>query len=177
MSKFESKWLSWAPFRRTSVSFVSSADECLKKSKDLANRSKYSDIDKDNLLKFNNLKENPSSSSCEETNHHPFLGADKTDKSYFPTLTTTVKPLTPMCPRNKVPWPEACLESQRRFGERHARLFPLIKKKVQTPVGSGILFSVLSSPNDVIAGVVLDGASDRVTFIKVDKITPTQNMH
>jgi len=69
-------------------------------------------------------------------------------------------------------WPQACLESERRFGKPHARLFPFIKNKVQTPLGSGILFNVLSSPDKVIAGVVLDGAPDRVTFVKVDKIKP-----
>lgn len=69
-------------------------------------------------------------------------------------------------------WPAGCLESQRRFGQRHARLFPLIKKKVQTPLGSGLLFNLLSSPGDVIAGVVLDRTRNKVTFITADEITP-----
>jgi len=74
-------------------------------------------------------------------------------------------------------WPAGCLESQRRFGQLHARLFPLIKKKVQTPLGSGLLFNVLSLSGDAIAGVVLDGTRNKVTFITADEITPKQIMY
>ena len=90
MSNFESKWLSWTPSQEPSVSFVSPQKGRLEKSKHLSNRSKYSDIDKDNIRECNDLEENPPSSSCKKTTDHPHLGTDKTDKrrESFPSTQT-----------------------------------------------------------------------------------------
>jgi len=42
-------------------------------------------------------------------------------------------------------WPSECLDYERRFGQPHARLFPLIGKRVTTPRGDGMLLQVFSS--------------------------------
>jgi len=121
MSKFESKWLSWTPFRRTSVSFVSSPDECLKKSEDLANRSKYSDVDKDNSFGNNDLGENPSS-SCEETNKHPYLATDKTDKRRESFPSTQIPPEITI--KTRVVWDAATEAIIRWFGSTKLPINP-----------------------------------------------------
>ena len=122
MSNFESKWLSWTPARKTSVSSVSSPDEGLKKSEELSNRSKYSDIDKDNLLKFNNLKENPSFSYCEETNKHPYFGTDKTDKRRESFPSTQIPPEITI--KTRVVWDAATEAIIRWFGSTKLPINP-----------------------------------------------------
>lgn len=64
-------------------------------------------------------------------------------------------------------WPSNCLESEKRFGHYSARLYPLIKRRVQTPHGEGVLLQVFAST----AAVALDG-SPRVIVIRPDQILP-----
>lgn len=49
-------------------------------------------------------------------------------------------------------WPEACLASERKFGQRVARLYPLIGVGggVATPVGQATLFTAFSSGCQVL---------------------------
>ena len=65
-------------------------------------------------------------------------------------------------------WPKACLETERCFGSRHARLFPLIDKQVQTPEGWGILWRVFTYS----AGVVLESRPQQVTFMEPEQVLP-----
>lgn len=41
-------------------------------------------------------------------------------------------------------WPVECLDSERRFGKPHARLFPLLDQTVETPQGPGRLLQVFA---------------------------------
>jgi hypothetical protein len=64
------------------------------------------------------------------------------------------------------PWPEECLEAERRFGgQPHARLFPLLGLEVATPRGRGVLVQVFAER----AAVVL---RDRAVFFDVAEIAP-----
>ena len=57
-------------------------------------------------------------------------------------------------------WPPECLEAERRFGHYHARLYPLIGKRVVTRKGRGKLWRVFTNS----IGVVLDSSPDQVTY-------------
>jgi hypothetical protein len=70
-----------------------------------------------------------------------------------------------------VTWPERCLESERRFGQKYARLFPLIfdarldspNGQVQTMRGPGRLLQVAAESVTVL---LHDGPRDKVTYLK-----------
>jgi hypothetical protein len=55
------------------------------------------------------------------------------------------------------PWPKECIDSQRRFGTSHARLFPLVGCRVSTPSGPGLLLQVCTGRAEVIleAGTIV----------------------
>ncbi|MDA2929330.1 hypothetical protein MYX84_05180 [Acidobacteria bacterium AH-259-O06] len=59
-------------------------------------------------------------------------------------------------------WPTECIEAERLFDHREARLYPLIDKRVVTPKGRGELWRVFTGS----IGVVLDTDSDKVTFFE-----------
>jgi hypothetical protein len=65
-------------------------------------------------------------------------------------------------------WPAAAMEYGQRFGERHARLFPLLGRKVWTPQGSGTLIQVFA--NSVT--VLLDSELSRCSFFAPTDIEP-----
>lgn len=52
-----------------------------------------------------------------------------------------------MAERDRRIWSEASLESERKFGSRAARLYPLIGAEggIKTPLGQGTLFTVFES--------------------------------
>ena len=70
----------------------------------------------------------------------------------------------------KVEWLQECLDSEKRFGEPHAKLFPLLGKRVWTSHGSGILWRVFADS----AGVALESDSKKVTFVKPEEVGPKQ---
>jgi len=41
-------------------------------------------------------------------------------------------------------WPMQCKEAQQRFAQPHAKLFPLLGRKVRTPAGPGTLLQVFA---------------------------------
>jgi hypothetical protein len=57
-------------------------------------------------------------------------------------------------------------EAQRKFGSSHARLFPLVGRRVHTPCGYGILQTVFSDRTEV--ALELDGGSKIAVFRPVD---------
>jgi TubC N-terminal docking domain len=65
-------------------------------------------------------------------------------------------------------WPTECLESERRFGQPHARLFPLLGRRVATPKGRGRLLQVFASR----AAVRLEHAPDILTFLLPEEVRP-----
>ena len=69
-------------------------------------------------------------------------------------------------------WPQQCLESQRRFGVCHARLYPLIDKRVMTPQGRGRLLQVLSYQGTGVVRVLLDRKPNPATEFRAKEISP-----
>ncbi len=67
------------------------------------------------------------------------------------------------------PWTPVCLESQRRFGQPYAMLFPLLGKRVQNPRGPGKLVRVFEKST----GVALDDKPSRVTYFEPREICLT----
>ena len=65
-------------------------------------------------------------------------------------------------------WPVECLDAERRFGHRAARLYPLINRRVETQQGTGKLWQVFSEQ----AGVVLESHPERVKFVKLEEVAP-----
>ncbi len=63
---------------------------------------------------------------------------------------------------------EEMWRSQRRFGHKAARLYPLVGQEVRTQEGPGRLWQVLGRR----AGVVLDKHPKRVTFVNVEDVKP-----
>ncbi len=63
---------------------------------------------------------------------------------------------------------EEMWRSQRRFGHKAARLYPLVDQMVRTQEGPGRLWQVLGER----AGVVLDKDPEKVTFISVEDVKP-----
>jgi|WetSurMetagenome_2_1015567.scaffolds.fasta_scaffold61666_2 hypothetical protein len=45
----------------------------------------------------------------------------------------------------KTSWTQECLESEKRLGQPHARLFPLLEQEVLIPLGKGILLQVFAT--------------------------------
>ena len=94
--------------------------------------------------------------------------------------------------RRDLEWPEECLESERRFGTRAARLYPLISHEqkadgritngnaVRTPEGIGTLTQVIGGEARVLlmktkATKTLMGATKRyrpTTSFPVEEISP-----
>ena len=66
------------------------------------------------------------------------------------------------------PWPAECLDAERRFGQRSARLFPLLGRRVSTPQGLGQLIQVLGST----AAIILDSEPQRPIFVRVVEVSP-----
>lgn len=62
-------------------------------------------------------------------------------------------------------WPPECLASERLYGTRAARLYPLLGKRVTTPAGSGVLLQAFSSR----AAVLVNGA---VLHLKPEELSP-----
>ena len=62
-------------------------------------------------------------------------------------------------------WPPECLDSERRFGTREARLYPLLGKRVMTPEGPGVLWRVFTGS----IGLVLDSHPKKVTYFTSPK--------
>ena len=65
-------------------------------------------------------------------------------------------------------WPVECLEAERRFGHRAARLYPLLKQIVGTSQGPGRLWQVFTGQ----AGVVLDSHPELVRFVRPEEVRP-----
>jgi hypothetical protein len=65
-------------------------------------------------------------------------------------------------------WPRESLAVQQRFGQPHARLFPLLGRKVRTPAGSGTLLQVFKDH----VTVVLDSELSRCSCFLPCQIEP-----
>ncbi len=65
-------------------------------------------------------------------------------------------------------WPAECLESEQRFRQPHARLFPLLDKSVETPLGAGRLVQVFADR----AAVVLHHDQESLTFLLPEEVHP-----
>lgn len=63
---------------------------------------------------------------------------------------------------------EEMWRSQRRFGDKVVRLYPLVGRKVRTVEGEGRLWQVLGGR----AGVVLDKDPKKVAFVSVEGVKP-----
>jgi len=68
-----------------------------------------------------------------------------------------------------VSWPAESRESEAKFGQGPARLYPFLNKTVATPLGLGKLWQVGSNR----VGVVLSQNPDRVTFMSWFDVRPT----
>ena len=67
-------------------------------------------------------------------------------------------------------WPRECLECERRFGQPHARLFPLIDRMVMTPSGRGRLIQVFA---DRVVVVLKTGG--QAEYLLPQEIAPPGN--
>jgi len=56
-------------------------------------------------------------------------------------------------------WPPASMDGERRFGQPHAKLFPLIGRKVRTPAGPGTLLQVFAKRVTVLLDAELSRCS------------------
>ena len=65
-------------------------------------------------------------------------------------------------------WPAECLEAERRFGQRHARLFPLLDQTVETPQGPGRLVQVFAER----VAVELTHSPGRMAYLLPDEVRP-----
>ena len=65
-------------------------------------------------------------------------------------------------------WPPECLDAERRFGVPHARLFPLIGRRVSTPAGDGTLVQVFAER----AAVRLDAQPHQLAFFLPAEVRP-----
>jgi hypothetical protein len=65
-------------------------------------------------------------------------------------------------------WPPASQDADRRFGQPHAKLFPFIGRKVQTPAGPGTLLQLFSKR----VTVVLDSEMSKCSFFPPAEIQP-----
>jgi hypothetical protein len=65
-------------------------------------------------------------------------------------------------------WPPESHEATRRFGQPHARLFPLIGRKVRTPVGPGTLIQVFADR----VTVLLETDLNKCTWFAPREISP-----
>jgi hypothetical protein len=67
------------------------------------------------------------------------------------------------------PWPPECLKMERLFAQEHARLFPLLAKRVWTPQGAGILLSTFADQCEIQP----DGAN-RTVRVRTEDVKPIQ---
>ena len=65
-------------------------------------------------------------------------------------------------------WPKECIEAERRFGQRHARLFPLLEREVSTPSGIGTLIQVFATR----AVIKLASA---IVYVHPDQVSPAES--
>lgn len=65
-------------------------------------------------------------------------------------------------------WPRESLEAEWRFGQRHARLFPFLGRKVRTPGGPGTLIQVFANR----VTVLLDSELGRCTWFHPNDVEP-----
>jgi hypothetical protein len=65
-------------------------------------------------------------------------------------------------------WPPASLDSERRFGQPHAKLFPFLGRKVRTPSGPGTLIQVFAER----ATVLLDSQLHKCAWFTPEEIRP-----
>jgi len=73
-----------------------------------------------------------------------------------------VRLLADMC------WPPESFETERRFGHRHARLYPFLSRTIATPAGPGQLVLVSTER----AGVVLERGPRQVSFFLPGELRP-----
>lgn len=83
----------------------------------------------------------------------------------FVGATSEVFPI--ICDQKYV-WPQASLDAERRFGQPHARLFPLLKRKVRTPKGNGRLEQASAD----LVTVFLDAEPGKCSWFRPGQITP-----
>jgi hypothetical protein len=99
----------------------------------------------------------------------PVQTTDKTDrKGSGPRVSGTPRQGTDKTAKSLMggELPES-LDAEHRFGQPHARLFPFLEKRVETPLGPGTLRAV----HYPTAWVHLDGA-ERLTKIPWEEVEP-----
>jgi hypothetical protein len=91
---------------------------------------------------------------------------------WFPIIPSFESPVSNLYARHAQEKPEnrpsESLEAARRFGQPHAKLFPLIGRKVRTPSGPGTLLQVFAGR----ATVVLDSEVSLCKFFRPPEIQP-----
>jgi hypothetical protein len=94
-------------------------------------------------------------------------GLDK--KTVVPSYSKKFMEPVPSVPNaEETVWSPDSLEAERRFGGPHARLYPLIGRRVRTPQGGGTLKQVFTDN----AWVVLDVQGGKTTEFKVSSVLP-----
>jgi lauroyl/myristoyl acyltransferase len=66
--------------------------------------------------------------------------------------------------------PQAARDSEQRFGQSHAKLFPFIGRKVRTPKGPGTLIQVFAARVTVVLDADLDKCS-RFAPIEIEPVS------
>lgn len=69
---------------------------------------------------------------------------------------------------DELPWPEASLDAERRFGHRAARLYPFLRKRIGSTQGEGVLLRV----GDDCVDVELDNAPGKMSSLPIEAVRP-----
>ena len=72
-----------------------------------------------------------------------------------------------------LPWPEESMAAERSFSHRSARLYFFVNKRVGSTHGDGMLLKV----GDVDAGVELDNAPGKMSFLPIEAIWPIAQLN
>lgn len=72
-----------------------------------------------------------------------------------------------------LPWPEESMAAERSFSHRSARLYFFVNKRVGSTHGEGVLLKV----GDVDAGVELDNARGKMSFLPIEAIWPIAQLN
>lgn len=92
-------------------------------------------------------------------------GLDMTDPIPKPKAAAPARPVTPL---------DLAADYERRFGQSHARLFPWLGRRVQTPDGPGVLIQVFAGRACLDLGDVASDGTRRVRFYAPGEIEGIQ---
>lgn len=114
---------------------------------------------------------------------HAVLTALAAEREEFPRNRVSAFPRSehdpPATDERAASWPPVCLEAEQRFGQRHARLFPLIGQRVSTPHGAGVLCQVFRDRAAVVVGTdplrlaaLRHDEAPALTFVAPEHVAP-----